>query len=174
MSAYAKQEFVGVKQCEEGYMDIKDIKELIRFFDKSGVAELEIEQDDVRVYMSKQIAQPMMQMPMQMPMQMAQPMAMPAPAAAEQPAHAVKDNVMQGNVIESPMIGTFYEAASPDAPSFVSVGDKVEKGQILCIIEAMKIMNTIEAEYPCKILSVMAENGKPVEFGQPIFMVEPL
>lgn len=157
-------------------MDLKDIKELMRFFDKTGLTELEIDDGDTSLYLSKNssavysVAQPMPQQPVQ-------PM-MPAPAAeapsAQLPAPAQNAQPESGNIIESPMIGTYYSAPSPGAESFVQVGDIVEKGQTLCIIEAMKIMNSIEAEYRCKIQKIFIENGKPVEFGQDLFLVEPM
>ena len=105
-------------------------------------------------------------------MQMQAPVAQ-SPAAAVPAVEASKEPADLGKTIDSPMIGTYYEAPSPGAASFVKVGDVVEKGQTLCIIEAMKIMNTIEADFRCKILKMLIENGKPVEYGQPIFVVEP-
>ena len=148
-------------------MDLKDIKDLIRFFDKSGLAELEIEQEDGRLYLSKNS-----------PVQTFTAPQNYAPAALSQtlsqPELTAKQEDDKGNTIESPMIGTYYEAPSPGAAPFVKVGDVIEKGQTLCIIEAMKIMNTIESEYRCKILRMLVQNGQPVEFGQPMFMVEPL
>ncbi|MDR2870168.1 MAG: acetyl-CoA carboxylase biotin carboxyl carrier protein [Deferribacteraceae bacterium] len=155
-------------------MNLKEIKELMQLFDESAIGELELEEGESRLYLSKtpsnaNFAQPMMQMPQMMPA--APAMATPAPAlTAEAPtAPAAKD---EGNTINSPMIGTYYESATPGAPAFIKVGDIVEKGQTLCIIEAMKIMNTIESEFKCKILKFLIENGKPVEYGQPIFVVE--
>ncbi|MDR2884491.1 MAG: acetyl-CoA carboxylase biotin carboxyl carrier protein [Deferribacteraceae bacterium] len=149
-------------------MNLKEMKDLIEFFDKSGLTELEIEDGDNRLYVSKNsnIA-PMQYAPAAMP-QMIAPQATPAIAA-----QADTKAVESGNTIESPIIGTYYSAASPGAAPFINVGDIVEKGQTLCIIEAMKIMNTIEAEYRCKIVKMLVENGKPVEYGQPIFVVEP-
>lgn len=157
-------------------MDLKDIKELIRYFDKSDLGELEIENNDTRLYLSKYnpnayVAQ---QMPVA-PVQYAQPAQASAAApavAADAPKAAVSEE--KGNIIESPMIGTYYEASSPGAASFANVGDVVEKGQTLCIIEAMKIMNAIEAEYRCKIVKMFAKNGSPVEYGQDLFLVEPM
>lgn len=159
-------------------MDYKEIKDLMRFFDKSGVNELEIEEGETRIYMSKTspdagYAQPMMMPQMQMP-QMPMNMAQAAPVADNTPAASSADTSASDKTIDSPMIGTFYEAPTPGAAAFVKAGDIVEKGQTLCIIEAMKIMNTIEAEFKCKILKVLIENGKPVEYNQPIFVVDPL
>lgn len=152
-------------------MDLKDIKELIRFFDKSGVSELEFEHDDTRIYLSKVVSAA------QMPQMYAQPVMQPqaavtaAPAQADTPPASAES---PDKTIDSPMVGTYYEAPTPGAASFIKTGEIVEKGQTLCIIEAMKIMNTIEADYRCKILKVLVENGAPVEYGQPIFVVEPL
>lgn len=157
-------------------MDIKDIKELIRFFDKSGVAELEIEQDEFRIYVSKSSPSQQVVYQQASSQMIAAPQAqagvgIDAPAANNSVADAP---VEAGKAVESPMIGTFYAASAPGAAPFAKEGDVIEKGQTLCIVEAMKIMNTIEAEFRCKILKVLVENGKPVEYGQPLFMVEPL
>jgi acetyl-CoA carboxylase biotin carboxyl carrier protein len=160
-------------------MDYKEIKELMTAFNKSELSELELEEGEARIYMSKltnaDFAQPvppqMVQMPQMQQMMPAAPVMTAAPVAVEAPtpAPAAKD---EGKTINSPMIGTYYESATPGTPAFIKVGDIVEKGQTLCIIEAMKIMNTIESEFKCKILKLLIENGKPVEYGQPIFVVE--
>jgi acetyl-CoA carboxylase biotin carboxyl carrier protein len=147
-------------------MNLQEMKDLIEFFDKSGLTELEIEDGDNRLYVSKNSPMAAMQYA---PM----PQAAVAAPVVQQASIENKQAVEEGNKIESPIIGTYYSAASPGAAPFVKVGDVVEKGQTLCIIEAMKIMNTIEAEYRCKIVKMLVENGKPVEYGQPIFVVEP-
>lgn len=141
-------------------MELKDIKELMRLLDKSGLTELEFDDGDTRIYLSKAVQ--------------AVQVAPVAQAAAAPAAEAKCPPAESGTVIESPMIGTYYSAPSPGAEPFVKAGDTVDKGQTLCIIEAMKIMNTIEADYRCKILRVLTENGAPVEYGQPIFIVEPI
>ncbi|RMD94340.1 MAG: acetyl-CoA carboxylase biotin carboxyl carrier protein [Calditrichaeota bacterium] len=94
-----------------------------------------------------------------------------APPQPEQPAEAA-EKAKAGVEIRSPMVGTFYRAPAPDADPYVQVGDMVQKGQVLCIIEAMKLMNEVEAEFPCRILEILVENAQPVEYNQPLFLVE--
>jgi acetyl-CoA carboxylase biotin carboxyl carrier protein len=101
------------------------------------------------------------------------PRASLAPEAASAPAPAAPGNENKGNVVASPFVGTFYRTPAPDQPAFVEVGSVVRKGQVLCIIEAMKLMNEIEADEPGKITEILVENGQPVEFGQPLFRFEP-
>ncbi len=153
-------------------MNLKDMKEFIRIFDKSTLTELEIEDGDNRLYLSKLTGgytQPAAAYaaPATVP-----PVNYAAPQSAAPSTEAAPAET--GKTIESPMIGTYYSAPTPGAAPFVNAGDIVEKGQTLCIIEAMKIMNTIEADYRCKIVKILVENGKPVEYGQDIFVVEPL
>jgi acetyl-CoA carboxylase biotin carboxyl carrier protein len=157
-------------------MDLKEIKELIKTIDKSNLTEFEYECENERVYLSKQAGEvSYISAPQPQAVQQA-----PAPSAAPAPQVSVAENssadtaTMEGTEITSPMVGTFYEAPSPGASPFVKVGDTVSKGQTLCIIEAMKIMNEIEAEFDCKILKVLGVNGKPVEYGEVIFIVEPV
>jgi acetyl-CoA carboxylase biotin carboxyl carrier protein len=95
------------------------------------------------------------------------------PAVAQASATAAVENEKKGHLVNSPFVGTFYRTPAPDQPSFVEVGSVVRKGQVLCIIEAMKLMNEIEADEPGKITEILVENGQPVEFGQPLFRVEP-
>ena len=147
-------------------MNLKDMKEFIRLFDKSNLTELEIEEGDSRLYVSK------------LSKEYAQPVPYTAPVnytsvPVVNTASADKKD-KTGITIKSPIIGTYYSAPTPGAAPFVKAGDTVEKGQIMCIIEAMKIMNTIEADYRCVILKVLTENGNPVEYDQDIFVVEPL
>jgi acetyl-CoA carboxylase biotin carboxyl carrier protein len=101
------------------------------------------------------------------------PRASPAPEATAPGAAAAPGSGNKGNVVASPFVGTFYRTPAPDQPSFVEVGSVVKKGQVLCIIEAMKLMNEIEADEPGKITEILVENGQPVEFGQPLFRFEP-
>lgn len=156
-------------------MELKDLKELIRFVDKTGLTEFEFESGEVRVYLSKQVGGTYVQAaPVAAPV-MAAPAVAPAAAAAPAGAPAAPAALeIDGLAISSPIVGTFYAAPSPDAAVFVKEGDVVEKGQTLCIVEAMKIMNEIEAEYKCQIKKIVVENGRPVEFGQPLFIVEKL
>jgi acetyl-CoA carboxylase biotin carboxyl carrier protein len=102
------------------------------------------------------------------------PRASPAAEVASSPAPAAPGPEKKGNVVASPFVGTFYRTPAPDQPAFVEVGSVVKKGQVLCIIEAMKLMNEIEADEPGKITEILVENGQPVEFGQPLFRFEPI
>ncbi|PLX67903.1 MAG: acetyl-CoA carboxylase biotin carboxyl carrier protein [Denitrovibrio sp.] len=155
-------------------MDIKEIKDLIKFLDKTDIKEFEYENSEESIYISKVgeaqqvIAQP-------------QYAAAPAPAApapvatsVQADAPAASTPAVNGNEVVSPIVGTFYASPSPDASAYVKEGDVVKKGQTLCIVEAMKIMNEIEAEYDCKITKIVGQNGVPVEFGETIFVVEPM
>ena len=151
-------------------MDIRKIKKLIELLDESGVAEIEIKEGEESVRISRNaavVAPPPMQM--MAPAQYAQPA--PAPAAAEIAAAPVEEEI-SGHKITSPMVGTFYRSPSPGAPSFTEVGKHVNEGDTLCIIEAMKILNQIEADTSGTVKAVLVENGQPVEFGQPMFIIE--
>ena len=155
-------------------MDIKEIKELIRFIEKSDIKEFQYENDNESLYISKNGDVPVIAPQAAMPqMQYAQAPAAPAAVpAAEHSAPAAP--AISGTEVKSPIVGTFYEAPSPGAAAFVAEGDTVKAGQTLCIVEAMKIMNEIEAEFDCVIKKRVAQNGKPVEYGETIFVVEPL
>jgi acetyl-CoA carboxylase biotin carboxyl carrier protein len=143
-----------------------EIKELIKIFDESDITKLKIEDKDFTIALSKEatVAQaPVVQTPA--------PVSTPAPVAA-QPSTPTESKAPAGLTINSPMVGTFYKAPSPGAPAFVKVGDSVNAGQTVGIIEAMKIMNEIEAEFDCKIVEILVEDGQPVEFDTPLFVVE--
>lgn len=140
-------------------MDLRKVKKLIELLEESGIAEIEIKEGEESVRISRMV-------PMQPTVQM---MAPPSPLAAMNASPApVKPD---GQVITSPMVGTYYASPSPDAPPFVKIGQTVSVGEPLCIIEAMKIMNPIEADRAGTVLSIMAENGQPVEFEQPLFII---
>jgi acetyl-CoA carboxylase biotin carboxyl carrier protein len=146
-------------------MDIRKVKKLIELLEESGIAELEIKEGEESVRISRYSATaPVMQMAAPA---MAAPVAA-APAAVAAPAAAD----MSGQQIKSPMVGTFYSSASPTSGTFVSQGQKVKVGDTLCIIEAMKMMNQIEADKSGTIRSIMVENGSPVEFDQVLFIIE--
>lgn len=153
-------------------MDIRKVKKLIELLEESGIDELEIREGEESVRISrhsKTAAQPVYaQAPAFAAPAPAPAAAAPAAAAAESAPAAPKLN---GNVVRSPMVGTFYRAASPTSANFVEVGQSVKKGDILCIVEAMKIMNHIEAEVSGTIESILVENGQPVEFDQPLFTI---
>ncbi|MCM0083672.1 acetyl-CoA carboxylase biotin carboxyl carrier protein [Geomonas sp. Red32] len=155
-------------------MDIKDLKTLIKMVTETDITEFELENAEEKVVIKRgcTVAAPQFQMPQvayQMPaMAPAAPAAAPAAAAAAAPAAAKP----AGDAITSPIVGTFYRAPAPDAAPYVEVGQIVEKGEVLCIVEAMKLMNEIEAEFRCKIVQICKENAQPVEFGDDLFIVE--
>lgn len=159
-------------------MDIKQIQDLIRFVSKSGVNEVSIEQKDFKITIKTNQAPTYVTatMPVEAPPAAAAPVAAaPAPAAQPAaPAAAPAADTSKYITIKSPMIGTFYRSASPDKPLFVNVGDEIEEGQVLCIIEAMKLFNEIEAEVSGRIVKILADNASPVEYDQPLFLVEPV
>ena len=148
-------------------MDLRKLKTLIDLVSESNVSELEITEADGKVRIVKAGAAPVVMMQQAMPMQAA------APAAAA-PAVAVLAEVPveTGHIIKSPMVGTFYRSSSPGSKAFAEVGDQVKEGQPICIIEAMKIMNEIETEVSGTVTKLLVENGQPVEYGQPLFIVE--
>ena len=153
-------------------MDIRKVKKLIELLEESGIAEIEITEGEESVRISRNgPGQPQMQMMMQAPAQM-----MPAPAAAAAPAAApaaaAAAPAVAGHAVKSPMVGTFYRSPSPGAKSFVEVGQTVKEGEVLCIIEAMKMMNQIESDKAGVVKAILANNGDPVEFGQPLFIIE--
>jgi acetyl-CoA carboxylase biotin carboxyl carrier protein len=158
-------------------MDIRKIKKLIELLEESGIAEIEIKEGEEAVRISRMPAAGSAPMYPQyahmgnLPMAMAPQIEAPAKAAPaiEGPAAKPKPNE---HVITAPMVGTFYASPSPGAKAFIEIGDEIKVGQVLCIIEAMKMMNQIEADKAGKVTSIMARNGDPVEFGQPLFVVE--
>ncbi len=157
-------------------MDIKDIKSLIKMVTETDITEFELESAEEKIRIKRGIVPEIVhyQAPQSV---MAVPQAVPqmAPVAAAAPVSAsAAPAAEKGEPITSPIVGTFYRAPAPDAPPYVEVGQVVEKGQVLCIVEAMKLMNEIEAEYRCKILKICKENAQPVEFGDTLFLVERL
>ena len=154
-------------------MDLRKLKKLIDLVEESGIAEIELTEGEEKVRISRQhnnTQQPMQYM--QMP-QMQAPMNQPAshiPTSATETIAPIP--LQQGHQVTSPMVGTFYRASSPDAGSFVEVGSSVKKGDTLCIIEAMKILNEIESDADGVIKNILIENGQPVEFGEPLFIIE--
>lgn len=152
-------------------MNIKEIKEMINLMNENSLAELEVEKDDMRIRLKKTptgfegFDGPMMLQP-----QSAAPAPKIAPAAQELP----EKNAIKTVEIKSPMVGTFYRAPNPEAAAYVEVGQTLEPGQVICIIEAMKLMNEIKSEIRGKILEILVDNAEPVEFGQPLFLIEPL
>ncbi|WP_313516401.1 acetyl-CoA carboxylase biotin carboxyl carrier protein [Pseudomonas sp.] len=150
-------------------MDIRKVKKLIELLEESGIDELEIHEGEESVRISRHSKQQAFAQPMYAaPAPAAAPVAAPAAPVADAAPAAAKLN---GTVVGSPMVGTFYRASSPSSPNFVEVGTTVKKGQILCIVEAMKMMNHIEAETSGVIESILVENGQPVEYDQPLFTI---
>lgn len=143
-------------------MDIRKVKKLIELLEESGIDELEIKEGEESVRISRHSKTPAQQYYAPAPMHA--PVAAAAPAAPAAPA-------LNGNVARSPMVGTFYRKSSPSSPSFVEVGQTVKKGDTLCIVEAMKMMNHIEAEASGVIESILVEDGQPVEYDQPLFTI---
>jgi acetyl-CoA carboxylase biotin carboxyl carrier protein len=152
-------------------MDLRKLKKLIDLVEESGIAELELTEGEEKVRISRQPAGgPIQYAPAYMPQMMhAAPAAPAAPAAA--PAAPAADPAMEGHVVKSPMVGTFYRSPSPDAKPFVDVGSSVTAGDTLCIIEAMKLLNEIEADKSGVIKAILVENGQPVEYGEPLFVI---
>ena len=151
-------------------MDIRKVKKLIELLDESGIAEIEINEgeESVRIsrYSSSAPAAPVQQYA---PAPAAAPAT--APVAAEVDSEGEKPAI-SGHTIDAPMVGTFYTASAPGAPDFVKVGDSVNEGDTVCIIEAMKILNQIEADRSGVVKSILVENAQPVEFGQPLIVIE--
>jgi acetyl-CoA carboxylase biotin carboxyl carrier protein len=162
-------------------MTLDEIKQLIEFIKSHDLNEFELEQDGVKIRIKggsnhQVVAVP--HIPAAMPIVTAAPVA---PAAAAVPAAAAPQAESQGDeddagelaIIKSPIVGTFYRSAEPGAKAFVSVGDTVKKGQVLCIIEAMKLMNEIDSEYDGEVVSIYVENGQPVQYGERLFAIKP-
>jgi acetyl-CoA carboxylase biotin carboxyl carrier protein len=163
-------------------MDIKQIQDLIRFVSKSGVNEVSIEQQDFKITIKTNQAPTYVTA--NIPAEAAPVVYAPAPAAAApatpaaqpaaQPAAAPAADTSKYITVKSPMIGTFYRSSSPDKPMFVNVGDEVTQGQVVCIIEAMKLFNEIESEVSGRVVKILVDNASPVEYDQPLFLVEPI
>jgi len=158
-------------------MDLKEIQDLIRFVSKSGVTEVEVEREGFKIVIKAE--RPTTEYHAVVPQQIVMPApvaAAPAAAPALAPAASAPAAApaAEGGVnIKSPMIGTFYRSSGPDKEPFVKVGDRVEKGQVVCIIEAMKLFNEIESEVSGVVTKVLVENASPVEYDQPLFLVDP-
>jgi acetyl-CoA carboxylase biotin carboxyl carrier protein len=166
-------------------MDFKQIQELIKLIGKSNISEISIEEENFKITIKQKdhssegaplmqpaypLVQPVAAMPPS-PLPPASPASQPAAQPAATPATAKEEKFI---TIKSPMIGTFYRSPSPDKPPFVNVGDEVKPGQVVCIIEAMKLFNEIESEVSGRIVKVLVEDASPVEFDQPLFLVEPV
>jgi acetyl-CoA carboxylase biotin carboxyl carrier protein len=151
-------------------MDIRKVKKLIELLDESGIAEIEINEGEESVRISRYptgAAAAVQYAPAPMPAPVAAPaVAAPVETADDAPAEII------GHTVNAPMVGTYYGASAPGVADFVKVGDKINKGETVCIIEAMKILNQIEADKSGTVTSILVENGQPVEFGQPLVVIE--
>ena len=148
-------------------MDLRKLKKLIDLVQESGISELEVTEGEEKVRIAKQlVAAPVAHHVVAAPAAVATaPAAAPAAAPSSEPA------LPAGHIVKSPMVGTFYRASSPEASAFVQVGDTVKEGQTLCIIEAMKLLNEIESDASGVIKAILVDNGQPVEFGEPLFVI---
>jgi acetyl-CoA carboxylase biotin carboxyl carrier protein len=157
-------------------MNQKELKELIEFLIEKDIAEFELERGDVKVKIKRAGAQAAVQPRAEMPyvavtVPQSGPPAVVASTAAQPPAPVAPAPEEELHVVKSPIVGTFYEAPSPGAPPFVKVGDMVEVGQVLCIVEAMKLLNEIESDVAGEIVKKMGTNGQPIEYGQELFAI---
>lgn len=162
-------------------MDIKEIQSLIKFVAKSGASEVKLEMEDIKITIrtgSEHTSSPETTYVQQVPVAQAPAAAPPPPAPAQEKAPEAKEAPAAEDdskyvTIKSPIIGTFYRKPSPDKPPFVEVGDSIGKGDVLCVIEAMKLFNDIESEVSGKIVKILVDDSSPVEFDQPLFLVDP-
>jgi acetyl-CoA carboxylase biotin carboxyl carrier protein len=159
-------------------MNQDELRELVEFLKEQGIAEFELEREGFKVRIKRAVEQsvsavqfvpaPLPTVPQAMPAS-----AVSAPPASEAPKTEVKDEAEGLHTVKSPIVGTFYESPSPGSPAFVKPGDQIQVGQVLCIIEAMKLMNEIESEYAGEVMKRLVSNGQPVEYGQPLFLIRP-
>ncbi len=149
-------------------MDLRKLKTLIELVESSGIAELEISEGEERVRITRTLASAQQTLAPAAPAVIATAASVQAAAPSAEPG---KPAVAEGHVVKSPMVGTFYRSASPGSKAFVDVGQSVNSGDTLCIIEAMKLLNEIEADQSGVIKAILVENGQPVEFGQPLFVI---
>ena len=151
-------------------MDIRKVKKLIELLEESGVAEIEIHEGEESVRISRYAANAPVAAPAQVLMPAATEAAIPPPPPAA--TEAAAPEIPAGHAVESPMVGTFYRASSPGASAFVEIGQRVNEGDTLCIIEAMKMLNQIEADKTGVVKAILVENAKPVEYGQALFVID--
>lgn len=162
-------------------MNKKEIEELIKFVAKSAVEEVSLETKDIKITIKnsekegalKGGQQTVMHVPVPSAAQAAPPAPAPAPSPAAPPAAAAETDESKYHVVKSPMIGTFYRASGPEKDNFVNVGDEVTPGKVVCIIEAMKLFNEIECDVAGKVVKVLVDNSSPVEYDQPLFLIDP-
>ena len=156
-------------------MKLKEIQNLIKFVAKSGANEVSLEMEDVKITIktSSGTSPIVVQEPIVVPQQPISPVSIPTPDTIEPTTEAPTDDESNLITITSPIIGTFYRKPSPDKPTFVEVGDTISEGTVLCVIEAMKLFNDIESEISGKIVKILVDDSSPVEFDQPLFLVDP-
>jgi acetyl-CoA carboxylase biotin carboxyl carrier protein len=161
---------------KDDIMDVNLVRKLIKIVEKSDITEFSIQEGDLKVKISKNSNSSAVQMPVQTEIQsQSAPQSQPQPAPAQQEEKpkseepAKDENIYE---VKSPIVGTFYRAPAPDADPYVQVGEKVSQGQVLCIVEAMKLMNEIESEVSGKIVKILVDNATPVEYNQPLFQIE--
>ena len=160
-------------------MDIREIQNLIKFVAKSGATEVKLEMDDFKITIktttegTESTTTYVQQMPMQAAPQMVAPQVVAQPTVSDTVAAPTSDDNAKYITVKSPIIGTFYRKPAPDKPMFVEVGSTIGKGDVLCVIEAMKLFNEIESEVSGKIVKVLVDDSSPVEFDQPLFLVDP-
>jgi len=160
-------------------MDIREIQNLIKFVAKSGATEVKLEMDDFKITIktttegTESTTTYVQQMPMQAAPQMAAPQVVAPPVVSDAIAAPASDDNAKYIIVKSPIIGTFYRKPAPDKPMFVEVGTTIGKGDVLCVIEAMKLFNEIESEVSGKIVKILVDDSSPVEFDQPLFLVDP-
>lgn len=157
-------------------MELKDLKSLIKLVTDTDITEFSVENEQERIFIKrgpdKEIVQVAAPAAVAAPVVAQQPTAMAAPTAAEAPVAPAENPNDKYEAIPSPIVGTFYRKPSPDADVFINVGDVVEPGQTLCLVEAMKLFNEIEAEFKCKIVEIVKDDATPVEYGETLFLVE--
>lgn len=164
-------------------MEFKQIQELMKAVNKSNISELSVKQGDFEIVIKQKNSNETQYVAVQAPIQAQLPVSTPPPSATSTTSQSLDSTSQSQNnsaittdntvTIKSPMIGTFYRSSSPDNPPFVNVGDEIKPGQVLCIIEAMKLFNEIESEVSGKIVKVLIDDASPVEYDQPLFLVEP-
>jgi acetyl-CoA carboxylase biotin carboxyl carrier protein len=150
-------------------MDVKDVEKLVEIVEKEGLASIKIEDGDTKVEIKKQVEAPVQTM---MPAAMPQPVAAKQPAAAPAAADAPAEAPVSGKVVLSPMSGTFYSSPSPDEPAFIKIGDQVNVGDVVCIVEAMKTFNRLESDLSGVVDKILVANGDPVEADQPLIALK--
>jgi len=154
-------------------MELKEIKELIKLVSEADVSEVAVEKGDFKIAIKK-VDEKTTYVQAPVAMQVSVPATAPATSVAATTEPIVVSNAANLLTIKSPMIGTFYKSSSPDKPSFVNVGDEIKVGSILCIVEAMKLFNEIESEISGRVVKILIDNASPVEYDQPLFLVEPM